>query len=93
QVDISNNGGVDWVSVERVTESAPWTEVTFRVLDYTSPTSLMAVRFVAQDVGSASTVEAAIDDFAVYALTATDVRAPSPRARLLPVTPNPFNPT
>jgi choice-of-anchor B domain-containing protein len=62
RVDLSNNAGIDWVAVERVTESSQWTRVAVRVLDHATPTTWMRLRFVAEDLGSASTVEAAIDD-------------------------------
>ena len=91
RVEITNDGGLSWIAVERVSESAFWTQVTLRVLDYTTPTMLMRLRFIAEDVGSASTVEAAIDDLSAYDSATTDA-APHHGGRLLRVVPNPFNP-
>ncbi len=92
RVDISNNGGLDWVAVERVTVSSTWTEVTVRVADFVAPTNLMALRFIAEDAGSASTVEAAIDDLSAFDIAVTDAVPRSLGTRLLPAVPNPFNP-
>jgi len=70
RVDISNNGGANWVNVETLAPgnaqaSGGWYRHEFRVADFVAPTSTVRVRFVAEDLGSGSIVEAAIDDFAV----------------------------
>lgn len=95
RVDITNNAGLDWVPVERLTTSvAAWTEVVVRVSDYVTPTSLMRVRFVAEDVGVGSIVECAIDDFMAYEdLNVTDAPRGALLTRLQPSFPNPFNPS
>ena len=64
RVDISNDGGINWVSVENTRQSdASWQRVVFRIEDYVAPTSFMRLRFVAEDAGAGSLVEAAVDDF------------------------------
>ncbi len=69
-VDISNNGGTSWVNVETVgptgiETSGGWYYHEFWVSDETTPTATMRMRFIAQDQGSGSLVEAAIDDFTI----------------------------
>lgn len=67
-IDISNNGGASWVNVETLGPSGPdsiggWIYHEFLIANYVTPTSQIRMRFVAQDTGAASLVEAAIDDF------------------------------
>lgn len=96
-VDISNNGGTSWVSLELVADSAyPWVKAEFDDLAAILPlTSQMRVRFIASDTGSGSLVEALIDDFEVVAtnddLTAVEPGVPAALAGLS-AHPNPFNP-
>ena len=71
-VDISNNNGSTWVNAETVgptgSETAGgWFYHEFRVADKVTPTALIKMRFIAQDQGSGSIIEAAIDDFKVTA--------------------------
>lgn len=66
-VDISNNGGSSWVSLETVGPSGldtlgGWFLHRARISDFLTPTSNMRLRFRAQDTGSGSIVEAAVDD-------------------------------
>jgi choice-of-anchor B domain-containing protein len=77
EVDISNNGGSSWTSVEvigpsGVDTSGGWNEHQFRVADFVAPTSQVLVRFVASDLGSGSIVEAAVDDFLVTDVICAD---------------------
>ncbi len=86
RVDISNDGGFDWVSVENTTASdASWRRVLFRIADYVEPTSQIRLRFIAEDAGSGSLVEAAVDDLELLAFS--DVvavgEAPAPAALAL----------
>jgi len=76
QVEISNNAGATWTSVENTNASdASWQHVVFRIEDYVVPTAFMKLRFVAADEGDGSLVEAAVDDFRLLAFVAgaTDV--------------------
>lgn len=68
RVDISNDGGFSWVSVENTTRSAArWRRVVFRIADYVVPTSYVRLRFIAEDADPASLVEAAVDDLQLLA--------------------------
>ena len=77
RVDVSNNGGSSWVSVEILGPNGPgttggWIEHAFRVADFVTPSSQVVVRFIAADTGQGSIVEAAIDDFEVIDLECQD---------------------
>ena len=71
QVDISNDGGMNWVNVETIGPTGPgtsggWLYHEFRVGGLLAPTGNMQVRFVASDQGSESNIEAGVDDFRVF---------------------------
>jgi choice-of-anchor B domain-containing protein len=96
KVQVSSNGGTTWVTTDstRVTLAA-WKEMKLRVADYVTPGSQFRMRFIAEDEGSGSVVEAAVDDFRIWSPSAvTDVDGPSRASAfaLLPNAPNPFNP-
>ena len=77
-IDISNDNGVTWVSLELVTENAnAWVSKSFLVSSFVAPTATMRVRFVARDLGTGSTVEAGVDDFQVSALNCTPPFVPA----------------
>ena len=63
---ISNDNGNSWTSIEfyRGTTNQ-WEERQFRIADYILPTDQMRVRFMAVDLNSDNTIEAAIDDLRV----------------------------
>lgn len=64
RVDISNDAGIHWVSVESTTQSSnAWEQVSFAISGYVTPSEFMQMRFIAEDAGAASLVEAAVDDF------------------------------
>jgi len=69
QIDISDDDGATWTSVETVgpdfDNAGGWIFHTFRVTDFAALTSRMRMRFIAADEGSGSIVEAALDDFQV----------------------------
>lgn len=68
RTDISNDGGVSWVNVESTTRSnASWQRLLVRIGDYVTPSDQMLMRFVAEDTGDPSLVEAAVDDFQLLA--------------------------
>ncbi|MBD3221731.1 M20/M25/M40 family metallo-hydrolase [bacterium] len=95
-VSISNDGGASWQVLEVVDQTeVPWTRAEFEDLGGIIPlTGQMRLRFVAEDTGGGSLVEALIDDLQVVT-TAGDVtaadRLPAPVASL-DARPNPFNP-
>jgi choice-of-anchor B domain-containing protein len=65
-VEISNDNGATWTTVEFVIENAgAWIRKTFAIPDLVTPTAAMRVRFRAQDLNLGSVVEAAIDDFRI----------------------------
>jgi hypothetical protein len=96
RVDISNDAGGSWSELETVTASAyPWMKVEFEDLgSRITLTDQMQLRFIAEDIGSGSLVEALIDDLRIVAtggdLTAVET-TPALAARL-DAYPNPFNP-
>lgn len=62
-VQISNNNGSTWTTLETVTDNAnAWIERRFTVADFVTPTDAVRVRFVASDLGDGSIVEAGVDD-------------------------------
>jgi choice-of-anchor B domain-containing protein len=68
-VDISNNGGSTWKRVESLIATHNfWERIQVHVSDFVTPSSNMKVRFIAQDLGVGSVVEAAIDDLEYYSL-------------------------
>ena len=96
RVDISNNGGATWTSVENTLESdQSWRRVVFSISDYVTPTSNMKIRFVASDdIAFPSLVEAAVDDFSLYGYPASVAVGDAPRRApfaLAPASPNPFH--
>ena len=95
RVEISNNNGSTWKVLEKVLQSqAAWVHKTVAVSSLLPPTATMRVRFIAEDLGGGSVVEAAMDDFMVYDLgTTTSALPPVAANRLYPNVPNPFNPS
>jgi flagellar hook capping protein FlgD len=91
---VSADNGVTWVAVDTTRGlHNQWEEQAIHVASYVTPSAQVRVRFVAADLGTASTVEAGIDDVDVYdgALARVDVpRAREPRLRFDVVSPNPF---
>ena len=74
EIDISNNGGATWQTVEDVTENAgAWVTSSFEVASLITPTDDMRIRFIAGDLGDGSVVEAAIDLLTVGGVQCDDV--------------------
>jgi hypothetical protein len=103
EVDVSNDGGVSWVNLETITETPEDREyhrVIFDLSNYVTLTDQMQIRFVAQDYGLNSAVEAAVDDIEIRGFgNLTDAATERPSTRSLPGRlvldqnlPNPFNP-
>lgn len=72
------NDGTNWRLVERTRRSdRSWRRNVIRVSDFVSPSATVRLRFVAQDLNPASTVEAAIDDIRIFDQTpATGIGGP-----------------
>lgn len=69
-VDVTDNNGTTWTNVETVGPAGPetsggWRYHQFRLSDFVTPTAQVRLRFIAQDLGTGSIVEAAIDDFEI----------------------------
>ena len=73
EIDISNNGGSTWQTVEVVTENAgEWVTKTFTINSLITPTDTMKIRFIASDLGEGAVVEAAIDLLVVGGVACDD---------------------
>ncbi len=64
-VEVSNNNGASWVTVESIARSQQWTYAEWKISDYVTPTDQVRVRFTVDDTPVNSLVEALIDDFSV----------------------------
>jgi hypothetical protein len=82
QVDISNNGGFTWISLETIgpntsESSGGWFDLSFVVSDVINPTDQIRVRFTVCDADSAtqtgSVIEAAVDRVQIEAVDCGDV--------------------
>ena len=65
-IEISNDGGASWSSLETVGPTGDdvnggWVKKQFLVSDFVTPTNQMRVRFTASDFGNGSVVEAGVD--------------------------------
>ncbi|MCH8273432.1 MAG: choice-of-anchor B family protein [Armatimonadetes bacterium] len=67
-VEISNDGGATWVTVESVPHVGAWVVKQFTVNDFVTPTATVRLRFSATDNPNNSVTEAALDAFVVTAL-------------------------
>ncbi len=100
-VDISNDGGTTWTSVENVNPpnslQNTWVNVLVDVVALFGTPNQVRLRFKASDLGSGSVVEAAVDDLVLLTRqgsSAIDEPAASAPVRFAvgPNQPNPFNP-
>jgi hypothetical protein len=77
RVQISNNNGSTWVPVETVGPSGSevnggWIFKEFRISDLVTPTAQMRIRFIADDAGAGSLIEAAVDEVRVRLLSCAE---------------------
>jgi choice-of-anchor B domain-containing protein len=75
-IDISNDGGANWVNVETIGPDGDvtmggWYYHEFRVEDFVNLTDQVVMRFVAADTDDAHVVEAGLDEFRVATLSCT----------------------
>jgi hypothetical protein len=80
-VDISDNNGTTWVNAETVGPAGAdtnggWVYHEFAVSSFVAPTNQVRLRFVADDSGTGSIVEAGIDDFRIFELTCAAAGTP-----------------
>ena len=75
-VEVSNNNGASWVTVETITNPQTWTYVEWKVSNYVTPTDQVRVRFTASDNPNDSLVEALVDDFKVMAVECNEPYPP-----------------
>lgn len=80
RIGISNNDGASWINLETVgptgeQSNGGWFQASHSLDAVISLTSTMRVRFIAEDAGDGSIVEAAVDDFEIMAL---DPGCPAP---------------
>jgi choice-of-anchor B domain-containing protein len=80
---LSNDGGATWTTVETLYDTRNfWERVELKVTDYFPTPGNVRIRFVAQDLGSGSVVEAAVDDLMYYSGSAVtgvaDEAVPAP---------------
>jgi hypothetical protein len=73
-VEVSVNNGSSWVTAETISTGAQaaggWYQGSWKLSSLSlAPTAQVRVRFTAEDIGTGSLVEAAIDDLAIYAVT------------------------
>jgi hypothetical protein len=67
RVQISNNNGTTWFPLETVGPTGAevnggWIAKEFRVADFVAPTNQIKIRFIADDAGQGSLIEAAVDE-------------------------------
>lgn len=63
-VEISDDGGTNWVTIETISNTVGWEERRYKVRDYVNITSTVVIRFSSVDSGSSIT-ESAIDGFRI----------------------------
>ncbi|HYE61800.1 MAG TPA: M36 family metallopeptidase [Phycisphaerales bacterium] len=71
-VEVSNNGGTNWVVAETLSgnRAAGWNQASWTLGSVgLAPTSQVRLRFIVPDTGSASVVEAALDDILITSRT------------------------
>lgn len=76
-IEISNNGGTDWVLLEDFSISTnAWIQRSYSLDDYIEATNQMRLRFIARDLGDGSVVEAGVDDVSVFGAGCPDAPCP-----------------
>ncbi len=95
-IDVSGNGGLDWVPLERVDSHENfWRERSFDLTEFIELTDQVVFRWVACDLGSPGLVEAAIDDFGIEVFRAASASVGDPDTPsafvLFQNRPNPFS--
>ena len=94
RVDASNDGGATWTNLETLAQgNGGWTLVSADLTALFGAVGPLRFRFVAEDQGAGSVVEAGLDDFEIVALPVPAVDAPGASGlaafSLGPAVPNP----
>ncbi|MFG0327423.1 MAG: choice-of-anchor B family protein [Phycisphaerales bacterium JB037] len=82
-VEVSNNNGTNWTTLEVVGPGGPeaaggWVEKRFLINDvFATPSTQFRVRFTASDLGDGSVVEAAVDGVVLEVLECVDAPPPN----------------
>ncbi|MCG3129404.1 MAG: hypothetical protein FLDDKLPJ_00131 [Phycisphaerae bacterium] len=72
-VELSNNNGSTWTTVESVGHFDGWVQRTVNVADYVAPTAQVRVRFSATDNPNDSVTEAGVDAVSINRFVCSDV--------------------
>jgi len=93
RIDVSDNGGSTWVNLLTTTAShAYWKPSLYPLQSYIGLTNAVRIRFIAEDIGGGSVVEAGVDDIDIFG-DPTALGTGNPTARpvtVFPAAPNPF---
>ncbi len=99
KVQISSDGGTTWVTTDSTRiDSESWKEFKIQVQDFVTASNQVRMRFIAEDIGGGSIVEAGIDDFRLWGTSVVAIPGTpgtdgvGGRFALYPNSPNPFNP-
>ena len=65
-VDISENGGTTWVTIETIGDTVGWNTVDWRILDFISNLTQVRIRWSVADQPNNSVTEAGLDAFRIY---------------------------
>jgi Zn-dependent metalloprotease len=70
KVDVSNDGGTTWISVENTLNSTTeaWVQNSFNLATYIATPGIVQFRFIAEDLAPGSLIEAGVDDFLLTAV-------------------------
>jgi len=82
-VDISNNNGSSWQTLEIVGPDGPevaggWIAKSWVVASVIAPTAQMKIRFIADDAGTGSLIEAGVDGVVIDRFVCDELGAPCP---------------
>jgi hypothetical protein len=75
-VQVSDDNGGSWVTVETIDDRVTWARAEWKVSDYVDLTDQVRVRFIVDDSPNDSLVEALIDDFMITELYCEEAEIP-----------------
>jgi hypothetical protein len=68
-VEVSNDGGTSWTTIESVANTVGWVQQTWNIADFVPVTSQMRFRFLATDNPNDSVTEAGVDAFQIFTVS------------------------